>query len=185
MRGFARREFQLMLLRRMADFQPDLVEEAEALLDATHAEAMRAHNRWQSMVRSQRAPQGLALLQSVLGPPEASRPRQVGDVTVTLCSWELRGLWADLAWQATVGDADVVLHAELVRLPDAPELESVQLTPWSCVIGDVLRAHPHARQRDPQTPSQWLIELDGQRLWFVHGLLQLAEKGSPDVTSCG
>ena len=28
MRGYARREFELMLLRRMADFQPEMVEDA-------------------------------------------------------------------------------------------------------------------------------------------------------------
>lgn len=105
-------------------------------------------------------------------------------MTLELCSWELHGLWPGLGWEATVGDAEVVLHAELVRLPGSA-VPAPPFAPWSCVVGDVLHHHPEARQRDPHTPSQWLIELDGQRLWFVHGLLQLAEKGSPDVTSSG
>jgi hypothetical protein len=49
MRGFARREFQLMLLRRMADFQPELVARAYAKAGATRADYLAAHNRWQSL----------------------------------------------------------------------------------------------------------------------------------------
>ena len=39
MRGLARREFCLVLLRRMADVRPDLVAQALPRLDATRAEA--------------------------------------------------------------------------------------------------------------------------------------------------
>ncbi|MDT0274632.1 hypothetical protein [Blastococcus goldschmidtiae] len=41
MRGLARREFCLVLLRRMADVRPDLVAEALPRLDATRAEPAR------------------------------------------------------------------------------------------------------------------------------------------------
>ena len=47
MRGPARREFCLVLLRRMADLRPDLVAEALPRLGATRAEAHAAHTRWQ------------------------------------------------------------------------------------------------------------------------------------------
>jgi hypothetical protein len=44
-RGLARREFCLVLLRRMADLRPDLVAEALPRLGATRAEAHAAHTR--------------------------------------------------------------------------------------------------------------------------------------------
>src|SRR5258705_6422307 len=102
MQRFARREFQLVLLRRMADFQPDLVTEAYRALGATHAEYMLAHNRWQTLRRSSRAPSGLPLYRAVLGPPDAQRIDEWGDVTTTACSWRLPGLWPDLRWEVVV-----------------------------------------------------------------------------------
>jgi hypothetical protein len=164
-----------MLLRRMADFQPDLVEAACAELGVTHAQYMAAHNRWQSMLHSRRAPQGLGLYQAALGPPDTQREIHVGDVTVTACTWRLPGLWPGLCWEAIVGVGGVVLRGWLVRDPadPAPELPAVEhLAPWSCVVGDVLARFPGAQQVDPQTPSQWLVRVDGHELRFVHGLLQ-------------
>ncbi len=180
MRGFARREFQLMLLRRMADFQPELVERAYAAIRATHADYMAAHNRWQSLLRSSNAPQGLALYEAVLGPPDAEREEAVGDVTLTALTWPLAGgLWPDLRFELMVGSGGVVLNGWLVRAPDSPvpsfpppdRLE--QLGPWSCVVGDVLARYPAARQADPGVPSQWYVLAGGQRLVFVHGLFQV------------
>jgi hypothetical protein len=177
-KGFARREFQLMLLRRMADFQPLLVEDAIAALGATRAQYMAAHNRWQFMLHSKRAPRGLELYLAALGPPDAEIARQVGDVTVTAFQWPLAGLWPELRWEAVVGVNDVVLHGWLARtsgspVPALPAL--ARLAPWSCVVGDVLEHHPEASQRDPDIPTQWLVEQDGCQLWFVHGLLQAVQ----------
>lgn len=180
MRGFARREFQLMLLRRMADFQPDLVEAARTELGASHAEYMAAHNRWQTMLYSTRAPSGLTLYRAVLGPPDTERAVPFGEVELTACTWSLPGLWPDLVWRAIVSRAAaglpaMVLDGALVR-PDAAEVPALpppeRLAPWSCVVGDVVVRFPAARQVNPDVPSQWLIELDGRQLWFVHGLLQ-------------
>jgi hypothetical protein len=164
-----------MLLRRMADFQPDLVEAARTELGASHAEYMAAHNRWQTMLHSARAPRGLALYRAVLGPPDTERAVPFGEVELTACTWRLPGLWPDLVWQAMVGLHEVVLDGALVRpegaeVPPLPPPES--LAPWSCVVGDVVERFPAARQVAPDVPSQWLIELGGKQLWFVHGLLQ-------------
>ena len=178
MRGYGRREFELMLLRRMADYQPELVARACAELGATQAQYRAAHNRWQSMLRATRAPRGLALYAAVLGPPEDQEAIEFGDMTVTACRWRLAALWPDLRWQALVGEADVVLEAALVRPDAVPELPPVsELRPWTCVIGDVTQRWPDARQIDPDVPTRWLVEVDQSevtwRLWFVHGLLQL------------
>ena len=180
MYGFARREFQLMLLRRMADFQPELVARACAGLGATPARYRDAHNRWQSMLRAARAPRGLALYRAVLGPPDDRVEIEFGDVTVVACRWRLAGLWPDLRWQALVGEADVVLDAALVRPGEVPELPPVpELRPWSCVVGDVTARWPDAREIDPDVPTRWLVEVEQSgvtwRLWFVHGLLQIVE----------
>ncbi|WP_155368062.1 hypothetical protein [Catellatospora vulcania] len=180
MKGFARREFQLMLLRRMADFQPDLVEAACAELSASHAQYMDAHNRWQTMQRSRSAPKGLLLYEAVLGPADERREVPYGDAVLTAHRWRLPGLWPELRWEALVGTEDFVLHGWLVRSADSavPELGAAEgLAPWSCVVDDVLARFPKARQRDPETPARWGVDVpddDGGvcRLMFVHGLLQ-------------
>jgi hypothetical protein len=164
-----------MLLRRMADFQPHLVEASIEELRTSRAEYMAAHNRWQAMLHSRRAPRGLVLYRAVLGPPDAERAERVGDVIVTACSWRLPGLWPDLRWEAIVGEGGVVLHGWLVRAPASavPQLKDpARLAPWSCVVGDVVARFPGAQQADPDIPTQWLVTVDGHQLWFVHGLLQ-------------
>jgi hypothetical protein len=177
-RGFATREFELMLLRRMADLQPLLVEDAVAAIGSTREQYMAAHNRWQSMLRSRTAPRGIDLYRAVLGPPLSEREIAVGDVTVVAYAWPMPPLWPDLAWEAVIGAGNVVLNAWLVRPPGSPVPQlppADQLAPWSCVIGDVLQAYPDARQRNPDVPSQWLVEVGDVTLRFVHGLLQTVE----------
>jgi len=173
-RFFTRREFQLMLLRRMADFQPGLVTAACAELGATHAQYMAAHNRWQAMLRSARAPLGLELYTAVLGPADGERPEEFGDVRVTAHIWRLPGLWPDLRWEVTAGAGGVALHGWLVRAPGLPVPSLRRLLPWSCVVGDVLGRFPGARQENPEALSRWQLRVRGQRLVFVHGLLQAA-----------
>ena len=175
MRGYARREFQLMLLRRMADFHPDLVADAHTALGATHKQYMAAHNRWQSLLRSRQSPQGLDLYRAVLGPPDSERPTPFGDVTLTACRWRLTDLWPDLRYETMVGVNGVVLHGWLVRAAESepPPLDDVyEVAPWSCVVGDVLARYPDAVQSDPQVPSQWQVHTGGRRFVFVHGLVQ-------------
>ena len=63
-----------------------------------------------------------------------------------------------------------------------PELGAAEgLAPWSCVVDDVLARFPKARQRDPETPARWGVDVpdDGGavcRLMFVHGLLQRVDR---------
>jgi len=188
-----------MLLRRMADFQPELVAAACGQVGASRATYLAAHNRWQTMLRSRRAPAGLTLYRAVLGPPQTQQPREWGDVTVTAYTWPLAGLWPSLRWEvlagtggavangaaasgAAAGGAAVngaVANAWLVRAPEdpAPRLPAPdRLAPWSCVVGDVLAAHPQARHVDADAPHRWILEVPVagavHRLVFTHGLLQ-------------
>ncbi len=172
MKGFARREFQLMLLRRMADFQPGLVEQAYTALDATHKQYMAAHNRWVSMLKSKRAPRGLELYEAVLGPADSKKSVPFGDVTMTAHTWRLPGLWPDLRWEVLIGDQGMALNGWLVRADDSPIPPLETFEPWGCVVGDVVFRFPDAQQADPQIPSQWRIDLGDRSLWFVYGLLQ-------------
>jgi hypothetical protein len=202
--GFARYEFQLMLLRRMADFQPDLVAAACAEFGATRASYLAAHTRWQRMLRSARGPRGLGLYRAVLGPEDDERTRRWGDSTLSVHTWRLSGgprsspdapaastgLWPALRWEIIVGRGGAVLQGWLVRPPGdpVPELPAPNgLAPWSCVVSDAVARFPDARPAEPDAPSRWVLEVgDGSggryRLVFVHGLFQLVrEVGSAAV----
>ena len=48
-------DFQLVLLRRMADHNPGLVEDARHALGVSIADMREANKRWQAMVRSPRS----------------------------------------------------------------------------------------------------------------------------------
>jgi hypothetical protein len=176
-----------MLLRRMADFQPELVTRAYRRLDATRADYLAAHRRWQELLRSARAPTGLALHRAVLGPGAQERRLRLGDAEATAWSWPLPALWPDLRWRVLVGVADVVLAAGLARASDAapPRLPSARrLRPWSVTLPEVLAGYPTARQVDPETPGHALV-LVGRagappyRLWFAHDLYQIGDEGGP------
>jgi len=179
MRGYARREFQLTLLRRMADLQPDLVDAAREEMRASHMEYMAAFNRWQAMQFSRRAPSGMRLYRAVLGPAEDEHREAWGDLVVTVSHWPLPALWPDLRWQTYSDERGAVLNGWLVRAPGSPVPalpEPARLAPWSCVVGDVTARYPAARQAESDTPSRWLAEVvDGRgrswRLTFVYGLL--------------
>jgi hypothetical protein len=164
-----------MLLRRMADFQPELVAAAHEELGASPAQSMAAHNRWQSLLHSRTAPRGTRLYQAVLGPPDGERVVELGDVAAVEWTWRLPVLWPDLRWQViTAGDA--ALGGTLVRASESvvPPLSKPEgLAPWSCVVGDVVVRQPDARHIDPETFSWWAMRLpSGHELWFVYGLLQ-------------
>lgn len=77
---FTVHDFQLVLLRRMADHNPDLVEGARHTLGASIADMREANKRWQAMVRSPRARAAASRYRSVLGAPGTVLTRTVGDL---------------------------------------------------------------------------------------------------------
>lgn len=178
MHGYGPREFTLMLLRRMEDFQPALVEAATAELGVTRLERHAAHRRWQAMVRSRGFPSGVRRLSLVLGRPEVERREPYGDLHVVVRRWPLP-LWPDLRWQAIATERGTSLHEALVRADGSPGVDASDVTvlaPWSCVVEDVSAAHPHARHLDPGVLSRWHVVVPGpdgvdRRLVFVWGLL--------------
>lgn len=178
MQGFARREFQLVLLRRMADYTPGLVADARDALGATLAEQREANRRWQKMNHSRSAPRGMTRLRAVLGPPEDIGAERVGDLTCEAARWPL-SLWPGLRFEALAGPGGAVWNEWLVRAPGGtpPPMDGLSgLRPWSCVVGDVLTRLPGVRPREGDAPTRFLLrrEEDGitYDAHFVYGLLQ-------------
>lgn len=184
--GFGITEFQLVLLRRMADFQPGLVEAAVRRLGATRASMREANRRWQAMVRAPRFPRGAARYAAVLGPAEASVPRRIGDLGCVARQWALP-LWPDLRFEILLGPAEIggpLLNEWLVRAPGSPVpvlRTPADLVPWSCVVGDVGAAFPSAVPREGSAPTRFRLDFEapdaGGRLRryeadFAWGLLQ-------------
>jgi hypothetical protein len=172
-RGLARREFCLVLLRRMADVRPDLVAQALPRLDATRVEARQAHRRWQALHHAPRAPHGLALRTAVLGPPEELEDRRFGDLDVQVRRWPLP-LWPHLRWEVLTGPGGEVLHEQLTRAPGSPvpPAGAGRLLVWQHVLDDVVGL-PGARGVDPEVPTRWEVHLPGDvRTVHVWGLLQ-------------
>lgn len=173
MQGLARREFCLVLLRRMADLRPDLVAAALPRLDATRAEAQAAHTRWQALQHSRRAPRGLALRTAVLGPPAELEDRCFGDLGVQVRRWPLP-LWPHQWWEVLSGPGGTVLAEQLARAPGSPVPRAApdRLLVWEHTLDDVI-ALPGVRSLDPGVVTRWEIELPGGvRTAFVWGLLQ-------------
>ena len=189
MRDFGPWEFQLMLLRRMADFQAGLVTDALNEMGATRAQQRAAHHRWQQLLRSQRFDQSVIGIRAVLGPPESAEEHVTTYGPVREQRWRLPYLWPDLRWCVLSGPGGTVLLSELVRLrarePTLPSAGSPP-APWSLVVADTA-AH-RAHHRDDTVTSRtvlWLPSDDGDslRLTFVWGLLQEAVPADPPTVA--
>ncbi|MFI9818904.1 hypothetical protein ACIHFC_00255 [Streptomyces sp. NPDC052013] len=154
---FTRLDFQLVLLRRMADHNPDLVEDARHALGVSLAQMREANKRWQAMVRSPRSRSALSRYRSVLGEPESRAPRRVGDLDCEAWRWQLP-LWPDLRFEVLTAPGGAVWNEWLVRAPHAepPRLRTVEdLTPWSCTVDEAARAYAPARPLQGSAPTRW------------------------------
>jgi hypothetical protein len=181
MRGFGRREFQLVLLRRMADYQPDLVVAAARSLGASSTEMREVNARWQRMLRSARFPGGERRLRLALGPPAAGADRRLGDVVCRMAWWELP-LWPDLRFEALIGPDGSIMREWLVRAPESavPSFDDAgDLAPWSCVVGDVAERFAPVEHHSGEVPSRWHVVFSAagrtRVAHFVWGLLQTVE----------
>ncbi|ROP53440.1 hypothetical protein EDD94_2948 [Streptomyces sp. PanSC9] len=150
-------DFQLVLLRRMADHNPDLVEDARRRLGVSLAEMRETNKRWQAMVRSPRSRSAAARYRSVLGEPESVVPRRLGDVDCEARRWALP-LWPDLLFEVLVGPDGGVWNEWLVRAPGAPAARPKtldDLVPWSCTVDEAARAFAPARPLEGTAPTRW------------------------------
>lgn len=182
-RLFGAEEFQLVLLRRMADFQPGLVEQARSGLGVTVAAMRRVNADWQRFVRSASAPRGMARLVAVLGPPLSVSEQRTGDLSCRLHHWSLP-LWPGLRFEAVEGPGGGVWQEWLVREPGAtPPVPPPDggLAPWAYTVGDLERLFAEVRHLPEDAPSRWASRfavpdpaggVRHRRAVFVHGLLQ-------------
>ncbi|MGW3492192.1 hypothetical protein [Streptomyces sp. NPDC001020] len=150
-------DFQLVLLRRMADHNPDLVEDARRELGVSIAGMREANRRWQAMLHAPRARSAASRYRSVLGEPESTAPRRIGDLVCDALLWPVP-LWPDLRFEVLVAPNGVVWNEWLVRAPGAPgpTLETLEdLTPWCCTVDEVARAFAPARPLEGTAPTGW------------------------------
>ncbi|MFF6999215.1 hypothetical protein ACFY93_30310 [Streptomyces sp. NPDC008313] len=150
-------DFQLVLLRRMADHNPDLVEDARHELGVTIAGMREANRRWQAMLHSPRSRAAASRYRSVLGAPESVSARRIGDLECEALLWPVP-LWPSLRFEVMVAPNGAVWNEWLVRAPGAtgPVLRTVEdLTPWSCTVDEVARAFAPARPLEGTAPTRW------------------------------
>ncbi|MEU3981617.1 hypothetical protein AB0F77_16195 [Streptomyces sp. NPDC026672] len=150
-------DFQLVLLRRMADHNPELVDDARRELGVPLARMREANKRWQAMVRSRWARSAAARHRSVLGAPEEEAKRVIGDLECTALRWRLP-LWPDLRFEVLLSPEGAVWNEWLVRAPGAPapRLATLDdLTPWSCTVDEAARAFAPARPLEGTAPTRW------------------------------
>lgn len=173
-------DFQLVLLRRMADHQPGLVEDARHALGVSISDMREANRRWQAMTRSPRSRGALTRYRSVLGEPESRTRHTIGDLECDALLWPVP-LWPDLRFEVLAAPGGGPVWNEwLVRAPGAagPELRTLaDLRPWSCTVDEVARAFPPAQPLEGSAPTRWRLAFtppDGARCVaeFTWGLLQ-------------
>ncbi|MEU1038427.1 hypothetical protein [Streptomyces sp. NPDC005907] len=154
---FTPADFQLVLLRRMADHNPDLVEDARHELGASLTDMREANRRWQAMLRSPRSRGAAARYRSVLGAPESVEERRIGDLDCEALLWPVP-LWPDLRFEVLLAPNGVAWNEWLVRAPGAPgpELRTLDdLRPWSCTVDEAARAFAPARPLEGSAPTRW------------------------------
>ncbi|MEV3859123.1 hypothetical protein AB0J38_33025 [Streptomyces sp. NPDC050095] len=176
-------DFQLVLLRRMADHNPELVETARADLGVSVADMREANRRWQAMLHSRRPGTSVSRYRSILGAPEQRLTRRIGDMECEALLWPVP-LWPDLRFEVLLSPQGAVWNEWLIRTPGTPgpALRTVaDLTPWSCTVDETARAFPPARPLEGSAPTRWGLAFtapDDQgrprsvRAEFTWGLLQ-------------
>ncbi|MGG2463200.1 hypothetical protein ACO0M4_25900 [Streptomyces sp. RGM 3693] len=151
--------FQLVLLRRMADHQPDLVEDALRQLRVTRAQMREANRRWQARMHAPQARAGAQPYRALLGTPETVTTRRIGDLTCEALTWPVP-LWPELRFEVLAAPGGGVWNAWLVRAPNAPAPDlrtTADLVPWSCTVDEVARAFAPARPMEGSAPTRWRL----------------------------
>ncbi|MQY11370.1 hypothetical protein SRB5_14860 [Streptomyces sp. RB5] len=180
--------FQLVLLRRMADHNPALVEDALRELGVGKDVMREANRAWQGRLRAGRRqlPAGVKDYGALLGAPEAREDRPFGDVRAEAYRWPVP-LWPDLRFEAVVLPGGTAVNAWLVRAADAkgPGPRTLEdLTPWSATVDEVAHAFPPATPREGDTDNRFRLAFEapdrdgephGVTAEFAWGLLQRLE----------
>ncbi|RVU26058.1 hypothetical protein EOT10_10690 [Streptomyces antnestii] len=176
-------DFQLVLLRRMADHNPDLVEDARRQLGASVARMREANRRYQARRHVRGPVTTRSFHRSLLGAPEQTVTRRIGDLTCEALRWRVP-LWPDLLFEVLAAPNGAVWNESLIRAPGAPApvLRTLDdLAPWVCTVDEASDAFPPARPMEGSAPTRWglvFMAPDAQgtlakvRAEFTYGLLQ-------------
>jgi len=141
----------------MADHNPDLVEDARRELGVSIADMREANKRWQAMLHSPRSRAAASRYRSILGAPESTVPRRIGDLDCEALLWPVP-LWPDLRFEVLLAPNGAVWNEWLVRAPAAepPPLQTLaDLAPWSCTVDEAARAFAPARPLEGTAPTRW------------------------------
>ncbi|NEB74025.1 hypothetical protein G3I40_02035 [Streptomyces sp. SID14478] len=175
--------FQLVLLRRMADHNPERVESARADLGVSVADMREANRRWQAMLHARGSRSPVSRYRSILGAPEQTLLRTIGDLKCEALLWPVP-LWPDLRFEVLLSPTGAVWNEWLIRTPGAPApaLDTLHdLTPWSCTVDEAARAFAPARPLEGSAPTRWGLSFTAPdeagrprqvRAEFTWGLLQ-------------
>ncbi|PWG09967.1 hypothetical protein DF268_29830 [Streptomyces sp. V2] len=156
-RPFTPLDFQLVLLRRMADHNPGLVEEARHRLGASSGEMREANKRWQAMRHAPRGRAAASRYRTFLGAPETTSTRRIGDLTCESWLWPVP-LWPTLRFEVLLSPTGAIWNEWLIRSPGTPPptLEGLaDLTPWSCTVDEAATAFAPARPLEGTAPTRW------------------------------
>jgi hypothetical protein len=177
--SFRTREFELTLMHRMRDLNPERVEQALRDMGADRAEIRAAHALWMRMAYSGTAPKGVAAVRMALGPPLREEIRPMGDLLCRAAYWSLP-YWPELEFEVMTGPDGDLWNQWFVRPGGDKALALADLVPWTCVISDVGSSFPGAVQVEGGAPHHWGVDFphDGTdyRARFVYGLLQRLDR---------
>ncbi|WP_327088877.1 hypothetical protein OIE66_42345 [Nonomuraea sp. NBC_01738] len=170
--GFGVREFELALMHRMRDLNPERVEDALTDMDVTRADLRSAHAHWTRILHVR---PGMGALRTALGAPRERTTRPVGSLTCTMARWPLPA-WPELVYEALLGPGGELWHQWLVRPAGELTVSFDGLLPWSCVVADVGTSFPRSTQQEGSAPHHWVVDFThggaDYRARFVYGLLQ-------------
>lgn len=140
--AFTELEMHLVLLRRMADLQAPLVDDALRRLDSSRTEMREANRRWNAAGFGRPGPLRHSRFARALGPPVLDHEVALAHAGMLRSAWPMR-LWPDLWLQVVVDDQDVVWHTGLIRAVGAPAPALRDVTdaePWWCVLAECVAA---------------------------------------------
>jgi hypothetical protein len=183
--AFTPLEVQLVLLRRMADLQAPLVEDALRRLRSSRAEMREANRRWNAVAFGRPGPLRHSRFLRALGRPAVDHEPVRASSAATLRScWPL-DLWPGLWLQVVVDDRDVVWHHGLVRAAGtpAPVLRRPQdAAPWSCVLAECVAAFENVVFHDVDLTGHEAITCTapgGATRWLIRSVWGLVQQVEP------
>ncbi|MFD6153655.1 MULTISPECIES: hypothetical protein [unclassified Streptomyces] len=190
MPSFTPLDLTLVLLRRMQDFHPALVERARRELGADAARMREANRRWQASAHGRYGRGEAARYRAALGEPGTRARVRLGDLECEALRWPLP-LWPELRFEVLLGPDGRAWNAWLVRAPGhpAPVLRTAaDLVPWAATVDEVAAAFPPARPLEGTAPTRTRLLVavpeDGgpvpYLVDFTWGLLQTATRRGPD-----